>query len=33
MDKVLDKLMAGITRAEYIEVEPNVGLHVIAAGC
>lgn len=32
MEKVLDKLMAGITRAEYIEVEPNVHLHVTDAG-
>jgi len=32
MEKVLDKLMAGITRAEYIEVEPNVRLHVTDAG-
>ena len=32
MEKVLDKLMAGITRAEYIEVEPNVQLHVTDAG-
>ena len=32
MEKVLDKLMAGISRAEYIEVEPNVRLHVTDAG-
>jgi non-heme chloroperoxidase len=32
MEKVLDKLMSGITRAEYIEVEPNVHLHVTDAG-
>jgi len=32
MEKVLDKLMAGITRSEYIEVEPNVHLHVTDAG-
>jgi pimeloyl-ACP methyl ester carboxylesterase len=32
MEKVLDKLMAGITRAEYIEVEPNVRLHITDAG-
>jgi len=32
MEKVLDKLMSGITRAEYIEVEPNVRLHVTDAG-
>ena len=32
MEKVLDKLMSGATRAEYIEVEPNVRLHVTDAG-
>jgi len=32
MEKMLDKLMSGITRAEYIEVEPNVHLHVTDAG-
>jgi non-heme chloroperoxidase len=32
MEKVLDKLMSEITRAEYIEVEPNVHLHVTDAG-
>jgi pimeloyl-ACP methyl ester carboxylesterase len=32
MEKILDKLMSGITRAEYIEVEPNVHLHVTDAG-
>jgi non-heme chloroperoxidase len=32
MEKVLDKLLSGITRAEYIEVEPNVRLHVTDAG-
>jgi len=32
MEKVLDKLMPGITRAEYIEVEPNVRLHITDAG-
>jgi non-heme chloroperoxidase len=32
MEKVLDKLMAGLTRAEYIEVEPNVHLHITDAG-
>jgi pimeloyl-ACP methyl ester carboxylesterase len=32
MEKMLDKLMSGITRAEYIEVEPNVLLHVTDAG-
>ena len=32
MEKVLNKLMAGLTRAEYIEVEPNVRLHITDAG-
>jgi non-heme chloroperoxidase len=32
MEKILDKLMSEITRAEYIEVEPNVHLHVTDAG-
>jgi pimeloyl-ACP methyl ester carboxylesterase len=32
MEKVLDKLMSEITRAEYIEVEPNVKLHITDAG-
>jgi pimeloyl-ACP methyl ester carboxylesterase len=32
MEKMLDKLMSGITRAEFIEVEPNVHLHVTDAG-
>jgi len=32
MEKVLDNLMSEITRAEYIEVEPNVHLHVTDAG-
>ena len=32
MEKVLDKLMSGMTRAEYIEVEPNVRLHITDAG-
>jgi len=32
MEKELDKLMSGATRAEYIEVEPNVRLHVTDAG-
>jgi hypothetical protein len=32
MEKTLDKLMSVITRAEYIEVEPNVQLHVTDAG-
>jgi len=32
MEKTLDKLMSVITRAEYIEVEPNVRLHITDAG-
>jgi non-heme chloroperoxidase len=32
MGKMHDKLMPGITRAEYIEVEPNVRLHITDAG-
>jgi pimeloyl-ACP methyl ester carboxylesterase len=32
MEKVLDKLMSGMTRAEYIEVEPNVSLHITDGG-
>ena len=32
MEKVLDNLMSEITRAEYIEVEPNVHLHITDAG-
>jgi non-heme chloroperoxidase len=32
MEKTLDKLMSVITRAEYLEVEPNVRLHVTDAG-
>ena len=32
MEKTLDKLMSGVVRAEYIEVEPNVRLHVSDAG-
>jgi pimeloyl-ACP methyl ester carboxylesterase len=32
MEKVFDKFMSGITRTEYIEVEPNVRLHVTDAG-
>ncbi len=32
MENVLDKLMAGTTREEYIEVEPNVRLHITDAG-
>jgi non-heme chloroperoxidase len=32
MEKVFDELISGITRAEYIEVEPNVHLHITDAG-
>ena len=32
MEKVLDKLMSELTRTEYIEVEPNVRLHITDAG-
>ncbi|MCX6168429.1 MAG: alpha/beta hydrolase [Ignavibacteriales bacterium] len=32
MENVLNKTLSGITRAEYIEVEPNVHLHVTDAG-
>jgi len=32
MEKTLDKIMSGVVRAEYIEVEPNVRLHVSDAG-
>ena len=32
MEKVFDELISGITRAEYIEVEPNVRLHITDAG-
>jgi non-heme chloroperoxidase len=32
MEKVLDKLISGMNRAEYIEVEPNVRLHITDAG-
>ena len=32
MENVLDKLMAGTTREEYIEAEPNVRLHITDAG-
>jgi len=32
MKKKLDKTLSGIARAEYIEVEPNVRLHVTDAG-
>jgi pimeloyl-ACP methyl ester carboxylesterase len=32
MEKVLDQLMLGITRAEFIGVEPNVHLHITDVG-
>jgi non-heme chloroperoxidase len=32
MEKVLDKLMSGMVMAEYVEVEPNVRLHITDAG-
>src|SRR5665811_148778 len=32
MEKLPDKTMPGIARAEYIEVEPNVRLHITDAG-
>ena len=32
MEKLPDKTMSGIARAEYIEVEPNVRLHITDAG-
>lgn len=32
MEKSLDKTMTGMARAEYIEVEPNVRLHITDAG-
>jgi pimeloyl-ACP methyl ester carboxylesterase len=32
MEKQQDKLMPGLARAEYIEVEPNVRLHITDAG-
>jgi len=32
MEKLLDKTMSGMARAEYIEVEPNVRLHITDAG-
>ena len=32
MEKSLDKTMSGMARAEYIEVEPNVRLHITDAG-
>ena len=32
MEKILDKLISGMNRAEYIEVEPNVRLHITDAG-
>ena len=32
MEKLLDKTIPGTVRAEYIEVEPNVRLHISDAG-
>ena len=32
MEKLLDKTIPGTVRAEYIEVEPNVRLHITDAG-
>jgi pimeloyl-ACP methyl ester carboxylesterase len=32
MERILDKAIPGIARAEYIEVEPNVRLHITDAG-
>ena len=32
MGKIIDKTMPGMARAEYIEVEPNVRLHITDAG-
>jgi pimeloyl-ACP methyl ester carboxylesterase len=32
MENLLDKTMPGVARAEYIEVEPNVRLHITDAG-
>jgi hypothetical protein len=32
MEKVVDKTKSGISRAEYIEVETNVRLHITDAG-
>ena len=32
MERLLDETMPGAARAEYIEVEPNVRLHIIDAG-
>jgi len=32
MEKIIDKTMPGMARAEYIEVEPNVRLHITDAG-
>ena len=32
MEKLVDKTMPGMARAEYIEVEPNVRLHITDAG-
>ena len=32
MEKITAKVMSGTARAEYIEVEPNVRLHITDAG-
>jgi len=32
MEQVVDELMSAVARAEYIEVEPNVNLHITDAG-
>ena len=32
MEKIIDKTMPGMARAEYVEVEPNVRLHITDAG-
>jgi len=32
MEKIIDKTVPGMARAEYIEVEPNVRLHITDAG-
>jgi non-heme chloroperoxidase len=32
MNKILDKTISGMARAEYIEVEPNIRLHITDAG-
>ncbi len=32
MEKLITKVKDGIVRAEYIEVEPNVRLHITDAG-